>query len=115
MRKGLLIGTVGMLALGGAGYAIVSSFVAPAVWARDTMRDSSMMLAEFGPDSGPAQLGEKLHLTQAQRNEIKTIVAAEKPQVGPIVRELGSTFKRVQSMTDDGTASPDQVHAMVDK
>jgi Spy/CpxP family protein refolding chaperone len=111
MKMKFVVAGAAMLVLGGAGYAIVSSFMAPAVWARETMRDGAMMCEGFGPGG----LAEQLHLTQSQRAQVKSIVAAEKPQIAPLAQELGSTFKKVQAMTDTGTADPDQVRALINQ
>ncbi|MBS1811980.1 MAG: Spy/CpxP family protein refolding chaperone [Acidobacteria bacterium] len=56
-----------------------------------------------------------LDLTEAQQQQIKAIVTAEKPVVQPLVEQLATTRKELQQATNNGQFNEQQVQAIASK
>jgi periplasmic protein CpxP/Spy len=55
---------------------------------------------------------EELNLTDDQKNQIRSIVASERPNVKPLIQQLKAERTQLRSLTADGAFNEDEVRAL---
>lgn len=70
---------------------------------------------EHGREMFGARMAQKLNLSDAQQQQIKGILQAEKPKMQPLMQELKQERQQVNSLTESGTFDEAAVRAAAGK
>ena len=87
-------------------FLIVATLLAVAMMAVAVAQKTVHQHGEMGMGFGDHMSGfmaDYLDLTDAQKQQVKNIFAAEKPKIEPLMTDLAAGHKQVQAAIDDGT------------